>query len=103
MLDCFIFINRGGFFNECLNVLLLKEGLGRAADIPGIHPQPGHHWTFYKQLLKAEVCAQKSKKGIWEEESQLSVLKNKILSNRILHRTNQFINSLVTYWKQFKT
>ncbi|XP_044145891.1 protein C3orf33 homolog isoform X3 [Bufo gargarizans] len=26
MLDCFVFINRGGFINDCLNVVLLKEG-----------------------------------------------------------------------------
>ncbi|XP_040205159.1 protein C3orf33 homolog [Rana temporaria] len=101
-LDCFIFINRGRFFNECLNVLLLKEGLGRAAYIPNIHAERDHHWTFYKRLLQAEARAQKSRKGIWEQENQLNILKNKMLTLGIFQRTKQLINLLVTRWKQFK-
>ncbi|XP_018412529.1 PREDICTED: protein C3orf33 homolog [Nanorana parkeri] len=103
MLDCFIFINRGGFFNECLNVVLLKEGLGRAAHISSKHAEPGHHWTFYKRLLQAEVRAQRARKGIWEQESQLDVLKNKIFTHSIFQKTKQLLNSLVTYWKQFRS
>ncbi|KAM5165487.1 protein C3orf33 homolog [Mantella aurantiaca] len=103
MLDCFIYINRGGFFNECLNVLLLKEGLGRAAPISNSHAKSGHHWRFYKQLLQAEVRAQKAGKGIWEQESRLKVMKNKIVTHSIFRKMKQLTNSLVTYWKQFRT
>lgn len=95
-------LTQGRFFNECLNVLLLKEGLGRAAHIPNIHAERDHHWTFYKQLLQAEVRAQKSRKGIWEQEKLLNVFKNKMFTLSIFQRTKQLINSLVTHWKQFK-
>lgn len=95
-------LTQGRFFNECLNVLLLKEGLGRAAYIANVHAERDHHWTFYKRLLQAEVRAQKSRKGIWEQENQLNILKNKMLTLGIFRRTKQLINLLVTHWKQFK-
>ncbi|XP_073529171.1 protein C3orf33 homolog isoform X2 [Phyllobates terribilis] len=63
MLDCFVFINRGGFINDCLNVLLLREGLGRTAHIRGVYQGPGQHLPFYKRLLQAEIKAQKAQKG----------------------------------------
>ncbi|KAM9316117.1 protein C3orf33 homolog [Gastrophryne carolinensis] len=102
MLDCFIFVSRGGFFNECLNILLLKEGLGRAAHILGSHKESGHHWTFYKKILRAEVQAQKAKKGLWEQESRINMLANTIHNHRIVLKTKHILSSLVTYWKQFR-
>lgn len=96
-------ITQGGFFNECLNVLLLKEGLGRVVPISNIHAKSSHHWRFYKQLLQAEVRAQKAGKGLWEQESQLQIMKNKIVTNSIFQKMKQLTNSLVTYWKQFRT
>ncbi|KAG9494180.1 protein C3orf33 homolog [Eleutherodactylus coqui] len=101
VLDCFIFINRGGFFNDCLNVVLLKEGLGRTAHIRGVHQGPGHHLAFYKRLLRAEVKAQKAGKGLWKQESRLNTLTNKVLSNSIIRHMKQFISVMTKYWKKF--
>ncbi|XP_075720128.1 protein C3orf33 homolog [Rhinoderma darwinii] len=103
MLDCFVFINRGGFINDCLNVVLLKEGLGRTAHIRGVHQEPGHHWAFYKRLLQAEVKAQKAGKGLWKQESQLNMLTNKMLSNRIVQYMKQFTSFMTKYWKKIKS
>ncbi|XP_075058129.1 protein C3orf33 homolog [Mixophyes fleayi] len=103
MLDCFIFVKRGRFFNECLNVLLLKEGLGRAAHIPGIHQEPGPYRTFYRRLLQAEVRAQKAGKGLWKQDSQLNSLTNKMLKNGIVQHMKRLISLLVNYWNKFKT
>ncbi|XP_056420975.1 protein C3orf33 homolog isoform X2 [Hyla sarda] len=100
MLDCFVFINRGGFFNDCVNVVLLKEGLGRTAHIRGVHQGTGHYFAFYKRLLQAEVKAQKTGKGLWEQESQLRTLTNKILSNSIIQHVKQFIHVMTKYWRK---
>ncbi|XP_069831572.1 protein C3orf33 homolog [Dendropsophus ebraccatus] len=100
-LDCFVFINRGSFFSDCLNVMLLKEGHGRTAHIRGIHQAPGHYLSFYKRLLRAEVKAQKAGKGLWEQESQLSILTHKILHNRIIQHGKQYMSVMTKYWKRF--
>ncbi|KAG8581024.1 hypothetical protein GDO81_007521 [Engystomops pustulosus] len=101
MLDCFVFINRGGFFNENLNVMLLKEGLGRTTHIKGVPQGPGHHLAFYKRLLRAEVKAQKAQKGLWEQERLISRLSNTVLSNSIIQQVKKFISFTSKYWKRF--
>ncbi|XP_063772182.1 protein C3orf33 homolog [Pseudophryne corroboree] len=102
VLDCFIFVKKRWFFNECLNVLLVREGLGRTASTPSIQQDPRHNWPFYKQLLQAEVRAQKAGKGVWKPDSQLN-LTNKILHNGILQHMKHLIRSLVTCWKKIKS
>ncbi|KAM3932366.1 protein C3orf33 homolog [Leptodactylus fuscus] len=101
MLDCFIFINRGGYFNDCVNVVLLKEGLGRTVQIRGLHQGPGHYLAFYKRLLRAEFKAQKAQKGLWEQESAISTLTNRVLSNSMFQHMKQFISLMTKYWKKF--
>ncbi|KAM4040764.1 protein C3orf33 homolog [Anomaloglossus baeobatrachus] len=102
MLDCFVFINRGGFINDCLNVLLLREGLGRTAHIRGINQGPGQHLAFYKRLLQAEIKAQKGRQGLWKEESQLNTLNKRILNNRFIQQMKQFVNLMTKYWKKWR-
>ncbi|XP_044145889.1 protein C3orf33 homolog isoform X1 [Bufo gargarizans] len=103
MLDCFVFINRGGFINDCLNVVLLKEGLGRTAHIRGVHQGPGHHLAFYKRLLQAEIKAQKARKGLWKRESQMNILTNAVLRNSIIQHVKQFFSLMTKYWKKFRS
>lgn len=101
MLDCFVFINRGGFTNDCLNVVLLKEGLGRTAHIRGVHEGPGHYLAFYKRLLQAEVKAQKARRGLWKQESRLNTLTNKMRCKIIVQHIKQFFSLMTKYWKKF--
>ncbi|XP_073435118.1 protein C3orf33 homolog isoform X2 [Dendrobates tinctorius] len=103
MLDCFVFINRGGFFNDCLNVVLLMEGLGRTAHIRGVHPGPGQHLAFYKRLLQAEIKAQKAQKGLWKEESQQNTLTDKILNIRFIQHLKQFVSLMAKYREKWKS
>ncbi|XP_068136963.1 protein C3orf33 homolog isoform X2 [Hyperolius riggenbachi] len=102
-LDCFIFVNRGGFFNTCLNTMLLREGLGRAAAIAGVQEEAGQYWKFYKRLLQAEVQAQKARKGLWQQESRMNALTDKILGGSTVQKIKSFANSVVRFWKKFRT
>ncbi|CAJ0939572.1 unnamed protein product [Ranitomeya imitator] len=92
----------GGFMNDCLNVVVLKEGLGRTAHIRGAHQGPGQHLAFYKRLLQAEIKALKGQKGLWKEESQQSTLTDKILNVRFIQHMKQFISLMAKYWKKWK-
>ncbi|XP_053315255.1 protein C3orf33 homolog [Spea bombifrons] len=102
VLDCFILVHRRGLFNECLNVEILRQGLGKVSRVPRIDEHPTL-WKFYKRLLQAEVKAQKKGKGMWKRESQLNMLTNKMLNNNIVQKLKQLASNIVNYWKKYRT
>ncbi|KAM4693936.1 protein C3orf33 homolog [Discoglossus pictus] len=103
VLDCFIMINRKRLFNECLNVELVRQGLGKVIHIPGLQQDSMHYWKFYKRLLKAEVQAQKKGKGLWKEESHFELLANKIQNNIFVEHLKRLPGWVRNYLKKYQS
>ncbi|KAM8954496.1 protein C3orf33 homolog [Pelodytes ibericus] len=101
-LDCFVLVHKRGLFNECLNVEILTQGLGKVSHTPRFDEKP-ELWTFYKRLLQAEVKAQNKGKGLWKQDSQLDVVTNKILNNSFMQKLKQLTTFLMNYWKKYRT
>lgn len=53
-----------------LNEEILRRGLGRTVDVPGLNYNSKIYWKIHRNLLKAELTALKKKEGIWKEESK---------------------------------
>ncbi|XP_055030361.2 protein C3orf33 homolog isoform X1 [Misgurnus anguillicaudatus] len=86
-LHCLVSVNRGSFFNTCVNEELLKDGLARTSPLVGLDPQSRIYWKLYKRLMRVESRAEKKGKGLWKEESRweraANVLKNNMLIKSI--------------------
>ncbi|KAG8445268.1 hypothetical protein GDO86_010157 [Hymenochirus boettgeri] len=100
VLDCFILVDQGGIFSSCLNVEILRHGLGKTVNITGLQHNTAHYWKFYKRLLKAEVKAQKKGKGLWKQEIQLNKVLNKLLYTFVLQPLKQVTDLLSYFWKK---
>ncbi|KAM4771128.1 protein C3orf33 homolog [Rhinophrynus dorsalis] len=102
MLDCFILVNKGIFSSDCLNIDILREGLGKTTHIPGLHQDSANYWKFYKRLIQAEMMAQKKGRGLWKEHNQLNMLSDRMINNIIIHPLKQLTSSIVYYWKKYR-
>ncbi|KAI7802790.1 c3orf33-like protein, partial [Triplophysa rosa] len=83
-LHCLVSVNRGSFFNTCVNEELLKDGLARTSPLIGLDPQSRIYWRLYKRLLRAESRAEKKGKGLWKEESRWERATNVLRNNTLL-------------------
>ncbi|XP_018117514.1 chromosome 3 open reading frame 33 L homeolog isoform X1 [Xenopus laevis] len=100
VLDCFILLDRLGFFRDCLNVEILRQGLGTTVDIPGLQHDSSHYWKFYKRLLQAEVEAQKKGKGLWKQESWLSITSHRFFSTIFIQPVKRLIKLITYFWEK---
>ncbi|KAJ1088129.1 hypothetical protein NDU88_001288 [Pleurodeles waltl] len=71
VLDCFVLVNKGGFFNVCINEEVLRQGLGKTTFIEGPRKDSKVYWKLQKKLLQAELKAQKKGRGLWKERTLL--------------------------------
>nr|KAF6473363.1 hypothetical protein HJG63_001859 [Rousettus aegyptiacus] len=69
-LFCYLLVNKGKYFSVNLNEEILRRGLGRTVDVPGLNYNSKIYWKIHRNLLKAELTALKKKEGIWKEESK---------------------------------
>ncbi|GAB1290763.1 Protein C3orf33 homolog [Apodemus speciosus] len=69
-LFCYLFVNKGGYFNVNLNEEILRRGLGKTVLVKGLNYDSKTHWKIHRNLLKAELSALKKGEGIWKEESE---------------------------------
>ncbi|XP_067851441.1 protein C3orf33 homolog isoform X2 [Heptranchias perlo] len=90
-IDCIVRLNKGGFFTVCLNEEILREGLGRAVTIEGLHSNPKLYWRLQTRLLKAELKAQKKGKGLWKEPNFIERISNNLRNSKILHNLHNLI------------
>ncbi|NXU49865.1 CC033 protein, partial [Turnix velox] len=93
-LECLVLVNKGRFLSVCLNEEILREGLGRAVGVEGLHHHSHLYWKLHKRLLRAELKALKKSKGIWREESYPERIRNSISNNRFVQTLKQFANWL---------
>ncbi|NXC44622.1 CC033 protein, partial [Penelope pileata] len=89
-LECLVLVNKGRFRSVCLNEELLREGLGRAARIEGLHHSSRLYWKLHRRLLRAELKALKKSKGIWKEESFSERIRDRISSNKFVQTLKHF-------------
>ncbi|NXD38342.1 CC033 protein, partial [Copsychus sechellarum] len=93
-LDCLVLVHKGGFLSTCLNEELLRQGLARAAQIEGLPHHSRLYWRLHKRLLRAELKAVKTHKGIWKDQSYSETLQERISSNKFLQRLKEFVSSI---------
>ncbi|NWU63833.1 CC033 protein, partial [Pterocles burchelli] len=93
-LECLVLVNKGRFRSVCLNEEILRQGLGRAARIEGLHHDSRMYWKLHKRLLRAELRALKKSKGIWKEESYSERIRDRISNNKFVQTLKQFVNWL---------
>ncbi|NXT17803.1 CC033 protein, partial [Syrrhaptes paradoxus] len=93
-LECLVLVNKGRFLSVCLNEEILRQGLGRAARIEGLHHDSRMYWKLHKRLLRAELRALKKSKGIWKEESYSERIRDRISNNKFVQTLKQFVNWL---------
>ncbi|KAK2538545.1 hypothetical protein Q9233_002405 [Columba guinea] len=93
-LECLVLVNKGRFLSVCLNEEILRQGLGRAARVDGLHHESRLYWRLHKRLLRAELKALKKKKGIWKEESYSERIRDRISSNKFVQMLKQFVSWL---------
>ncbi|XP_010071237.1 PREDICTED: protein C3orf33 homolog, partial [Pterocles gutturalis] len=93
-LECLVLVNKGRFLSVCLNEEILRQGLGRAARIEGLHHDSRMYWKLHKRLLGAELRALKKSKGIWKEESYSERIRDQISNNKFVQTLKQFVNWL---------
>ncbi|NXI94724.1 CC033 protein, partial [Psophia crepitans] len=91
-LECLVLLNKGRFLSVCLNEEILREGLGRAARIEGLHHDSRLYWKLHRRLLRAELKALKKSKGIWKEESYSERIRHRISSNKFVQTLKQFVS-----------
>ncbi|XP_055502257.1 protein C3orf33 homolog [Leucoraja erinacea] len=96
--DCMVKLNKGSIFSVSLNEEILKKGLGRAVKIEGLHSNPKLYWRLQTKLLKAELKAQKTGKGIWKEPTILEKVSNNVQNSNIFHH----LNNLLSWVKSFR-
>ncbi|NXY85920.1 CC033 protein, partial [Alcedo cyanopectus] len=95
VLECLVLVSKGGFLSRCLNEEILRQGLGRAARIEGLHHQAPLYWKLHRRLLRAELEASRKQRGIWREERAPG-------SMGMLLRRAQFLGmlkQLVSWWR----
>ncbi|XP_056663471.1 protein C3orf33 homolog isoform X4 [Monodelphis domestica] len=68
---CLLLVEKGRFFNVCLNEEILRRGLGRTVLIKELDHESKIFWTVHKNLLKAELKAMKKGEGLWKEQSEI--------------------------------
>ncbi|XP_010003035.1 PREDICTED: protein C3orf33 homolog [Chaetura pelagica] len=90
-LECLLFVNKGRFLSVCVNEELLRQGLGRAARIEGLHHHSHLYWKLHKKLLQAELKALRKNKGIWEEASYSERIRDRISNNKFMQTLKQFV------------
>ncbi|NXS54184.1 CC033 protein, partial [Brachypteracias leptosomus] len=93
-LECLVLVNKGRFLSICLNEEILREGLGRAARVEGLHPPSRLYWKLHKRLLRAELKALKKHKGIWEEESYSERIRDHVSNNKFVQTLKQLASWL---------
>ncbi|XP_075617822.1 protein C3orf33 homolog [Balearica regulorum gibbericeps] len=93
-LECLVLLNKGRFLSMCLNEEILREGLGRAARIEGLHHDSRLYWKLHRRLLRAELKALKKNKGIWKEESYSERIRDRISNNKFVQTLKQFASWL---------
>ncbi|TRY96338.1 hypothetical protein DNTS_021835 [Danionella cerebrum] len=90
-LHCLVSVNKGLFFNTCVNEELLRLGLARTSPLVGLDPHSRIYWRLHKRFLRAETTAEKRRKGIWKEESRwqrvMNTLRNNMLLKKLFKRT----------------
>ncbi|NXH20502.1 CC033 protein, partial [Bucco capensis] len=91
-LECLVLVNKGRLLSVCLNEEILRQGLGRAARIEGLHHESHLYWKLHKRLLQAEIKALKKQKGIWEEESYSERIRDSISNNKYVQTLKQFVS-----------
>ncbi|XP_051482866.1 protein C3orf33 homolog isoform X1 [Apus apus] len=90
-LECLVLVNKGRFLSVCVNEELLRQGLGRAARIEGLHHHSHLYWKLHKKLLQAELKALRKNKGIWEEASYSERIRDRISNNKFVQTLKQFV------------
>ncbi|XP_010166565.2 protein C3orf33 homolog, partial [Antrostomus carolinensis] len=93
-LECLVLVNKGRFLSVCLNEEILRQGLGRAARIEGLHHDSRLYWKLHKRLLRAELQALKKNKGIWKEESYSERMRDRLSNNKLVQTLKQFVSWL---------
>ncbi|XP_048838407.1 protein C3orf33 homolog [Brienomyrus brachyistius] len=68
-LDCLVSLGRRVAFNMCVNEELLRLGLGRTVPVLGLHHGSRFYWRVHRRLLRAEVQAERKRRGLWVQES----------------------------------
>ncbi|NXG65675.1 CC033 protein, partial [Hemiprocne comata] len=89
-LECLVLANKGRFLSVCINEELLRQGLGRAARIEGLHHHSHLYWKLHKKLLRAELKALRKNKGIWKEASYSERIGDQISNNKFVQTLKQF-------------
>ena len=71
-------------WSQCVNEELLKLGLARTVPISGLPSDSHLCWRLHKQLLKAEVKAEKKGGGLWKEDSLWERASKAVKDNALL-------------------
>ena len=71
-------------WSQCVNEELLKLGLARTVPISGLPSDSHLCWQLHKQLLKAEVKAEKKGRGLWKEDSLWERASKAVKDNTLL-------------------
>ncbi|XP_036612169.1 protein C3orf33 homolog [Trichosurus vulpecula] len=69
---CYVWMNRGTYFNVNLNEEILRRGLGKTVLIRELDHNSKVYWEVHKKLLKAELHAIRRREGVWKEEAEKS-------------------------------
>ncbi|OPJ85462.1 hypothetical protein AV530_001687 [Patagioenas fasciata monilis] len=93
-LECLVSVNKGRFLSVCLNEEILRQGLGRAARVAGLHHESRLYWRLHRRLLRAELKALEKRRGIWKEESYSERIRDRISSNKFVQMLKQFVSWL---------
>lgn len=100
VLDCFVLVNKGGFFNVCINEEVLRQGLGKATLIEGPRHDSKVYWKLQKKLLQAELKAQKKGRGLWKERTLFEKLSIQLNKNTVMQQIKRTINWILIYFRK---
>uniref|UniRef100_UPI00358EEC0A protein C3orf33 homolog isoform X2 n=1 Tax=Myxine glutinosa TaxID=7769 RepID=UPI00358EEC0A len=64
-LHCSVTRPKGWLFRKCLNEEVLERGFARVTSLPGSSSRRINIWRLYRNLLRAELRAQRRRQGLW--------------------------------------
>ncbi|XP_069069409.1 protein C3orf33 homolog isoform X3 [Pleurodeles waltl] len=100
VLDCFVLVNKGGFFNVCINEEVLRQGLGKTTFIEGPRKDSKVYWKLQKKLLQAELKAQKKGRGLWKERTLLEKMYVHFNTHAVMQQIKRTINWIFMYFRK---
>lgn len=76
-LDCMVYKKKNWFSSICVNQELLRQGVAVTCHVPTLVNSPVFQ-KLQRQLLKAELFAEKKGVGVWKRPSRVEALQKKM-------------------------